>query len=96
MRQSSLKLSLAKDGEFMPKNLNFIYEHYFSSAQGLIIYVMLYAIWYDLYNLKNAKNTYGGAFILKKLQARFLNCTNGTKSRKASHIFKRVLNTLLN
>ena len=52
--------------------------------------------------LKNAKSTHGGVLILVKLQAsdvtllkltllhgcfsRFLNCTNGTKSRNASHI----------
>ena len=50
------------------------------------------AIWYHLYNLKNV--THGGMLLLVKLQAevtllhgcfsRFLNCTNGTKSRKAS------------
>ena len=28
------------------------------------IYVMLYAIWYHLYNLKNVKNTRGGVMIL--------------------------------
>ena len=56
-------------------------------------------IWYHLYNLKNVKNTHGGVLILVKLQAlslkrtllhgcfsRFLNSTNGTKSRKASHM----------
>ena len=44
-------------------------------------------IWYHLYNLKNVKNTHGGVLLLIKLQAvsRFLNCTNGTKSRNASH-----------
>ena len=58
-------------------------------------------IWYHLYNLKNMKNTHGEAILLVKLQAsacnftksitppwvfpRFLNCTNGTKSHKASH-----------
>ena len=47
-------------------------------------------------NLKNVKNTHGGVLLLVKLQAslkvtllheylsRFLNCTNGTKSRNAS------------
>ena len=59
-------------------------------------------ILYHLYNLKNLKNTHGGVLLLVKLQAkscdfsksstppwvlpRFLNCTNGTKSRKAFHI----------
>ena len=54
---------------------------------------MLRAIWCHFYNFKNVKNTHGGVFLLEKLQAkvtllhgcfsRFLNCTNGTKSRKA-------------
>ena len=54
---------------------------------------------------KNIKNTHGGVLILVKLQAkpatlrkltllhgcfsRFLNCTNGTKSRNASHIWNK-------
>ena len=62
------------------------------------------AIWYHLYNLKNVKKTHGGVLILEKLQAEtcnfteintppwvfftLLNCTNGTKSRNASHIHK--------
>ena len=55
---------------------------------------MLCAIWYHLYNLKNAKNNQRGVIFLVKLQgpatklkvtllhgcfSRFLNCTNGTK-----------------
>ena len=52
-------------------------------------YVMCCAIWYHLYNLKNVKNTHGGVLLLVKLKvtlicgcfSRFLNCTNGTKSR---------------
>ena len=58
---------------------------------------MRWAIWYNLYNLKIVKNTHGGASILVKLEPfrlrlllgcfpRILNCTNGTKSRKASRI----------
>ena len=69
--------------------------------QQQILNVMRCAIWYHLYNLKNVKNTHGGVLILVKLQAsslqlklillhrcflRFLNCTNGTKSRNAPHI----------
>ena len=60
------------------------------------------AIWYQLYSLKNVKNAHGRVLLLVKLQAksrlnvttllhgcflRFLNCTNGTKLRKTSHIF---------
>ena len=54
---------------------------------------MLRAIWSHFYKLKNVKNTLAGVFLLVKLQAkvtllhgcssRFLNCTNGTESRKA-------------
>ena len=62
-------------------------------------YVMLCAIWYHLYNLKNVKNTHGGVLLLVKPAtllkvtllrgcfSRFLNCANGTKSNKASHMF---------
>ena len=34
-----------------------------------ISYETLCANWYHLYNLKNVKNTHGGAFLLAKLQA---------------------------
>ena len=46
-------------------------------------YVMLYAIWWYLFNLKNAKNTHEEVLLLAKLQA-----TNGTRSRKASQSLK--------
>ena len=36
---------------------------------------MLYAIWHDLYNLKNVKNTLGGVLLLVKLQALVFNLT---------------------
>ena len=32
-------------------------------------YVIRYAIWYHLYNLKNVTNTHGGVLLLVKLQA---------------------------
>ena len=32
-------------------------------------------IWYNLYNLKNVKNTLGGSTLLVKLQAEACNCT---------------------
>ena len=61
-------------------------------------YVMLCPIWHHLYILKNVKNTHGGVLLLVTLQdfltlfhgcfLRFLNCTNDTKSRNASHMFK--------
>ena len=67
----------------------------------LTTFVMRCAIWYRVYNLKNVKNTLEAVLILVKLQSetltllhacflRFLNCTNGTKSRNASHLFNKV------
>ena len=57
------------------------------------LYVVRCAIWYHLYYSKNVKNTHGGVLILVlKLTlfygcfSLYLNCTNGTKSRKTSHI----------
>ena len=38
-------------------------------------YVMRCAIWYHLYNMKNAKNTHGGVLILVKFQASACNFT---------------------
>ena len=62
---------------------------------------MLCAIWYHFYKLKNLKNTHGGvtfkpATLLKVALlhgcfSRFLYCTNGTKSCKASHIYVHCL-----
>ena len=59
-------------------------------------------IWHHLYNLKYVKNTHGRVLfleyscrlkrttftkkILRGIFSRFLNCTNGAKSRKALHI----------
>ena len=59
--------------------------------------VMICAVWYHLYNLKNVKSTHGGVLLLVKFQtfksntppwvfSRFLNCANGTKACNASHI----------
>ena len=56
---------------------------------------MLCAILYHLYSLNNVENTHGGvlqpATLLKVILlhgcfSRFLNCTNGAKSHKATHI----------
>ena len=56
------------------------------------------AIWYNLYNLKNVKNTHGGVLLLvlkvtllHGCFSRFLNCTKGTKSRNAPHIMMNIL-----
>ena len=64
---------------------------------------LLCLIWYHLNNFGNMKNTHGGVLLLVKLQveacgftkrtplhaflSRGLNCTNGTKSCKASPIY---------
>ena len=64
---------------------------------------MLSAIWCHLYNFKNVKNTHGGVILSVTLEAsvcnfnksvippwvfsRFLNCTNGTESRKVQLVF---------
>ena len=70
------------------------------------LYVMLCTIWYYLYNSKNVKNTQGGVLVSVKLHSiacnftksnttpwlflRFLNSTNGTKSRKTHHIWQNL------
>ena len=43
--------------------------------------VMLCAIWYHLYNLKNVKSTYGGVLLLVKLQASACNFTKSNTPR---------------
>ena len=61
--------------------------------------MLLCAIWYHFYNLKNEKNIHRGVLLLVNQHATllkvtlphewfsyFLNSTNGTKSHKASHI----------
>ena len=56
------------------------------------------AIWYHFYNLKNVKNIHEGVLLLNWnftksnippwVFSHFLNCTNGTKLRSASHVNK--------
>ena len=59
--------------------------------------IVFCAIWYHLYNFKSVKNTHGGVLLLVPVTllkvtllhgcfSRFLNCTNGTKSRNASRM----------
>ena len=56
----------------------------------------LWTIWYHLHNLENVKNTHGGALLVIKFTKSnpplwvfftFLNYTNGTKLRRASHLY---------
>ena len=68
----------------------------------ICIYVILYAICCHFYKLKNEENNHEGVLLLVKLHAttllkvtlldgcfsRFLNCTNGTKSRNVPHTCK--------
>ena len=62
--------------------------------------LMFCSIWYHLYNVKNVKSTHRGVLLLVKVTllrgcfSRFLNCTNGTKSRNASHM-RNVITTFL-
>ena len=61
------------------------------------------AIWYYFYDLKNVKNTDGGVLLLvcnftksktpPRLFFTFWNCTNGTKSRNASHLWIKRCST---
>ena len=66
-----------------------------SVKQWLRAYVIFCAIWHNLCNLKNVKNTHGGALLLVKVTllhgyfSRFSNCKNGTKSRNASYMIQR-------
>ena len=68
-----------------------IWRSTFRALSG--IYVLFCAIWYYLYNLKNVKNAHGGVLLLHGVTlshrcfSRFLNFTNGTKSRKTAHIY---------
>ena len=59
-------------------------------------FAMRCAIWYHLHNLKNVKDTHGGATLLKVTLlgffSRFLNCTNDIKSRKTLHLVSVNLN----
>ena len=55
--------------------------------------MMLCSIWYHLYNFLKQKNDKGGVLVLvikvtllHECLLRFLNCTNTTKLRKASHM----------
>ena len=63
--------------------------------------VMRCTIWSHLYNFKSMKNTHRGVLLLVKLlkvtllhgtSSRFWNCTDGTKSSKASQIIDRKRN----
>ena len=85
---TEIKLNLIK--VHTPSPLQTIY------AQRTMDLVMFCSIWYHLYNFKNVKNTCGGVLLLvallvskvtllHKYFSHFLNCTNGTKSRKTSH-----------
>ena len=72
-------------------------EKDFTTDDISLYYVMRCAICHHLHNLKNIKNTHGRLILLQPETllkvtllhgsfSRFLNCTNGTKLRKASHV----------
>ena len=46
-------------------------------------YVMRCTIWYNLYNLKNVKNTHGGVLLLVKLTGLFLYVLKTSETRKS-------------
>ena len=71
------------------------FENLSTRVLGSQLYVVCCAIWYHLYNFENVKNTHGGVLFLVNFTksntpslvfSRFLNCTNGTKSRETPHI----------
>ena len=64
---------------------NSIYIQNLQNDSHNSIYETPCAIWYYLHNFKNEKNTHGGRSMEECLSG-FLNSTNCTKLRKASHI----------
>ena len=53
------------------------------------LYVMLYAIWYHLYNFKKReKRPWWSLKLIHECFSRFLICKNGTKSHKAPHMYQ--------
>ena len=67
---------------------------------GNRIFLLLCTICYHLCNLKSVKNTNGGVLLLKVILlhrcfSSFINCTNGTKSRKAFHLYAIATNTYI-
>ena len=56
----------------------------------IYIYDTLCAVWYNLCNFKKCVKQHGNSCLF----LRFLSCTNGTKSRKTSHIYL-VLGTII-
>ena len=81
----------------------------FVKSSGIILFAIRLAIWYPFVQSKNVKNTHGGVPLLVKLQAfsqqikvtffhgcfsRFLNCKNGDKSCKTSHLAKTSLKSM--
>ena len=74
----------------------FLLIQYCNHQKLYILYETLCVIQYHLYNFTNAKDTLGEVLLLTFNTlpwwdfSRFLNFTNGTKSDKASQIFRRI------
>ena len=51
---------------FKPFHLTSLFVYHLKTPKK---YIMIYAIWYHLHNLKNVKNSHGGVLLLVKLQA---------------------------
>ena len=74
--------------------LKFLQLLFQNTSKKLFPNKMLCVIWYHLFNPKNVKNTHGVllfaqlklTFLYERFPCFFLQCTNGTISRKASHI----------
>ena len=61
-------------------------------GKGDVFVQTLCPIWYDLYNLKNLKNTHRGALLLVKLQASACNFTKSKTLSCAFFTFFRLYN----
>lgn len=83
--------------------INNKYKMWTGFCTKVYVYVMLCAICYHFYNLKNVKNTLWGVLLLVKKSAtllkvtllsgyflRFLSYTNSIESRKVSHMIKEL------
>ena len=68
--------AIEKENEILIKDMTTMHEGK---------YVIRFAIWYHMYNLKNVKKTHGGVLLLVKLQALETGTIsiNGTESHKA-------------
>ena len=67
---------------------------FFTFSRNAFHYLMLCAIWYNLYNLRKVKNSHGGVLLLLKLQSFSLNFT--MQAFSLSVTFSKVVMLLSN